>query len=113
MTAAPWPKTTATVTECHYEFNAGPALACGISTSKHYLITYTYWVQGQQHSGQLKSDKPIPQGELFPIAYNPETPADHTHSTSTTKQRSPLIAFALAGSVALSLVWLILLRTCH
>lgn len=64
----------ATVLACHYETGAGRALAFGIPTLRHYRITFNYWANGTLHTGELRSEKAIPQGTLFPIRYNPDTP---------------------------------------
>jgi predicted small integral membrane protein len=56
----------------------------------------------------------MPQGTLFPIHYNPETPHETTHSTAApTTTRNPLLIIGILGSVVLSLAWLLILRGCH
>lgn len=74
-----WPQAIATVLACHYKSGAGRALAFGIPTFRHYRISFNYWAPDQQnrptlYTAELTSEKPMPQGTLFPIRYNPENP---------------------------------------
>lgn len=103
----------ATVTACEYEFGAGQALAFGIPTSKHFQISFNYWVNGELHTGQFYSDVAIPQGHLFPISYNPSAPHEHSKSGNTSSTRTTLFAIGIAGSVILSLLWLVMMRSCN
>jgi hypothetical protein len=116
-TSATWPQAMATVTECHYEFGAGQALAFGVPKSRHFRIRYNYWAPNAAgedvlHTGEFESAKAVPQNTLFPIRYNPEAPHETTHSGASAA-RSPLIAVGIVGSVILSLVWLMVLRGCR
>jgi len=110
-----WPEALATVTACTYDAGAGRALAFGLPTTRHFRIAYNYFADDQFHTGQFTSAKPIPQGTLFPIRYNPDLPHQNSHDNSNSPQpsRTPLLLFGIAGSVILSLAWLIILRGCH
>ena len=108
-----WPETLATVLTCHYETRAGRALAFGLPSSKHFHITYNYWANNQLHTADLYSEKAIPQGSLFPIRYNPEEPHKSHHADTQPTPRVPLLAIGIAGSVILSLAWLLFLRGCQ
>ena len=109
-----WPEVLATVTECKYDFGAGQALAFGIPTSKHFLIHYNYFANGELHSGEFRSDKPIPQGHLFPIRYDPDAPHEHKHALSTaSSNRNPIFVTGIVGSFILLFLWLVILRGCH
>jgi hypothetical protein len=110
-----WPEALATVLTCKYDFGAGRALI-GIPSSKHFRITYNYFANGELHTGELTAAKPIAQGSLFPIRYNPEAPHDHTHahgSTSAPNPRAAIITIGIIGSVVLSLAWFAVMRGCH
>jgi hypothetical protein len=110
-----WPEALATVLTCKYDFGAGRALI-GIPTSKHFRIAYNYFANGELHTGELTAAKPIPQGSLFPIRYNPDTPSDHTHSHGTASPPNPraaVLTIGVIGSLVLSLAWFALLRGCH
>ena len=115
-----WPEALATVTACTYNAGAGRALAFGLPTTKHFRIAYNYFATSldgvdEIHTGQFNSAKPIPQGTLFPIRYNPEAPHQNSHDASSSPQptRTPLLLFGIAGSVVLSLAWLLVLHSCH
>lgn len=117
---AAWPEAIATVTACKYNAGAGRALAFGIPTNKHFRITYNYNVpnaQGEEslHTGEFASEKPVPQGTLFPIRYNPEAPHRNSHHLSSAPQspRGPILTIGLIGSIILSLAWFAILRGCH
>ncbi len=109
-----WPKAMATVTSCTYTAGAGRAMAFGIPTSRHFLIAFNYFVEGELYTGQFSSPKAIPQSSLFPVAYNPQAPHQNDRSDlSAAGTRTPLLLIGILGSVALSLAWLALLRGCH
>lgn len=112
---ANWPQAIATVTSCRYDVRAGRSMAFGLTSKKHFRIAYNYWANDEVHTGELFSETAMPQSTLFPIRYDPELP--HVHrpidsSPSTTTSRLPLIAFGIAGSIVLSLAWLLVLRGC-
>jgi len=112
---AAWPEALATVTACKYDFGAGRALAFGIPSSKHFRISYNYFVNDEIHTGEFTSAKPIPQNTLFPIRYNPDAPHQNSHEASSSPQTSrvPLLTIGIVGSLILSLAWLAILRGCH
>ncbi len=102
----------ATVLSCTYDVRAGRALAFGLPSSKHFHITYNYWAGDALHTGDFFSADAVPQGNIFPIRYNPDEPHTNQHSRSTPPTKIPLIAIGIAGSVILSLAWLLVLRGC-
>ena len=113
-----WPQAMATVTACKYEFGAGRALAFGAPTSKHFRITFNYWVPNAEgtaelHTDQFTSEHYLPQGHLFPITYDPDQPHQNSHSAAASSKRAPVLAFGIIGSVLLSLGWLAVLRGCR
>ena len=112
---ATWLEALATVTACHYEAGAGRALAFGLPTTKHFRISYNYFVDDEIHTGEFTSAKPIPQNTLFPIRYNPDAPHQNSHATSHTPQnsRAPMLLIGIIGSLILSLAWFAILRGCH
>ncbi len=115
-----WPEALATVLSCTYDAGAGRALALGIPTSKHFRISYNYFatsVDGidEIHTGQFNSAKPLPQGTLFPIRYNPDAPHQNSHNATSAPQnpRAPLLTIGILGSIVLSLAWAAILHGCH
>ncbi len=109
---ADWPEAMATVLTCEYDVRAGRAIAFGLPSSKHFHITYNYWAGDALHTGDFFAAKALPQGSLFPIKYNPDTPHENSHAGGTPSSRSALIAFGVAGSIVLSLLWFFMLRGC-
>ncbi len=88
-------------------------MAFGLPTSKHFLITYNYEVDGKFHAGEFRSVTAIPQGSLFPITYNPEAAHEHDHEQATVPTRAPLLVFGVVGSLAASLLWAAMLHGCR
>ncbi|MGA7157071.1 MAG: hypothetical protein WBY53_09505 [Acidobacteriaceae bacterium] len=110
----------ATVTACKYNAGAGRALAFGIPTTKHFRIAYNYFAPNAQgidelHTGEFTSEKPIPQGTLFRIRYNPGAPHHNSHDASSAPQnpRAPILTIGIIGSIILSLAWFAILHGCH
>jgi hypothetical protein len=112
-TNPPWLETQAEVTACKYESGAGQALAFGISTSKHFLITFTYYAHGKAYTDEFTSPTYLEQSATFPITYNPLAPQQNSKSAATPTTKTPLFAIGIAGSVILSLIWLALMHSCN
>jgi hypothetical protein len=112
---ATWPEALATVTACKYDAGAGRALAFGIPTTKHFRISYNYFADDELHTGEFTSEKPIPQGTLFSIHYNPDAPHQNSHDPHTIPQnpRAPILTIGIIGSIILSLAWFAILRGCR
>lgn len=108
-----WPEAMATVLSCHYEMRAGRALAFGMPSGRRFHVTYNYWAAGELQEADCYAAKPMPQGSLFPIHYDPETPLRNHHAHSEAGvEKLPLIAIGIAGSIVLSLAWLLVMRGC-
>ena len=108
-----WPKAIATVTACTYQPGFGRALAFGIPTYSHFLISFNYFVDDRLHTGQFSSAKAIAQGTLFPLAYNPVAPHENEKSGAMPTSLSPVLLIGVLGSVVLSLAWLAVIRGCQ
>jgi hypothetical protein len=116
MTGAPaWIATEATVTTCRYQSPGLSTLAFGFQTTQKFRITFDYYAHGRLYSGEFQSPIAIPQNERIPITYNPLDPQQNSRALipNPTPTRPPLIAIGIAGSIALSLLWLAVLRGCH
>jgi len=111
--APPWLETTAEVIACKYEFGAGRALAFGIPTSKHFLITFIYYAHGKTYTAEFTSRTYLEQGRTFTLSYNPLNPRQNTKSASPSTERMPLFAIGITGSVILSLIYFAMLRGCN
>jgi hypothetical protein len=108
-----WLETQAEVVACKYESGAGQALAFGISTGKHFLITFTYRAHGRYYTDEFTSPTYLEQGATFLLTYNPLAPQQNSKSAAIPTTRTPLFALGIAGSIVLSLVWLALMRSCN
>jgi hypothetical protein len=108
-----WLETQAEVTACKYEFGAGRALAFGIPTDKHFLITFTYYAHGKTYTADFTSPTYLEQGATFTLTYNPLAPQQNSKSASAPLTRTPLFVIGITGSILLSLLWLTLLRGCR
>jgi hypothetical protein len=116
MTGTPaWIATEATVTTCRYQSPGLSTLAFGFQTTKKFRITFDYYAHGQLYSGEFQSSLAIPQNERIPITYNPLDPQQNSRALipGATPTRPPLIAIGIVGSIVLSLLWLVVLRSCH
>jgi len=116
MTSAPaWIATEATVTTCRYQSPGLSTLAFGFQTTQKFRITFDYYAHGRLYSGEFQSPVAIPQNEGIPITYNPLDPQQNSRAliASPTATRPPLIAIGIAGSIVLSLLWLLALRSCR
>lgn len=96
----------ATVTECHYETGALSSLALGLSTRRHFLITFNYWANGDLHTGQYRSATAVPQGTLFPITYDPADPRRHDQSSDARPSSSSLFTLGALALAVLLLLWI-------
>ncbi len=106
-----WSEAMAEVTECHYDVRAGRALAFGLTSTKHFRISYHYRVGETLHTGECFSEIARPQGSLFPIHYDREF--NHRSRSKDHARRSfPRLAIAIAGSLLISLILFLVLRGC-
>ena len=109
----PWLETQAHVTACKYEFASPTTLTLGIPSSNHFLITFTYYAHAKTYTGEFASPTYLEQNSTFPITYNPLAPQQNSKSASTPITRTPIFAIGITGSILLSLLWLIILRSCN
>lgn len=109
----PWLETEARVTACRYEFGAGRALAFGIPTNKHFLITFSYYAHGKGYTGEFTSSTYLEQGKTFPLTYNPLAPQQNSKSAAVPATKPPLFVIGIAGSVVISVAWFAMMRGCN
>ena len=112
-TNPPWLETQAEVVTCKYESGAGQVLAFGIPTSKHFLITFTYYAHAKAYTDQFSSPTYIEQGKTFSISYNPLAPEQNSKCAATSTTKIPLFAIGIIGSIILSLIWLVVMHGCN
>jgi hypothetical protein len=109
----PWLETQAKVIACKYDLGAGQALAFGIPTSKHFLISFSYYAHGQTFTDEFRSPTYLEQGKAFNITYNPLEPQQNSKSAAIPTTKTPLFAIGIAGSVIISLIWFVMMRGCR
>ncbi|ADW68166.1 hypothetical protein [Granulicella tundricola] len=110
-----WIATSATVTTCRFQFARMNTFTLGIQTQDKFRITFDYYAHGRLYSDEFQSPKAIPQNTEIPILYNPHAPEQNnrTSGPTATPTRTPIMAVGIAGSIILSLAWLLILRGCH
>ena len=109
----PWLETQARVISCKYEFGAGRALAFGIPSTKHFLISFTYYAHGKTYTGEFTSRTYFEQGKIFTITYNPLAPQQNSRSADIPTTKTPIFAIGIIGSVIISVAWFAMMRGCH
>jgi hypothetical protein len=112
--AQPWIVTDATVTSCRFQFARMNTFTLGIQTGEKFRITFDYYAHGRLYSDEFQSPIAIPQNERIPISYNPLHPEQNSRTSgpNASTARSPLIAIGILGSIVLSLLWLVVMRSC-
>jgi hypothetical protein len=110
----PWLSTEGTVTSCRYQFAGLGNLAFGFSTQKKFRIAFDYYAHGKLYSDEFQSEVAVPQNERIALTYNPLHPQENSRTSGphASAGRSPIVALALAGSVILTLLWLVLIHGC-
>jgi hypothetical protein len=115
METLPWVETEATVTSCRFQFARLNTFTLGIPTEEKFLITFDYYAHGRLYSDEFQSPTAIPQDEHIPITYNPLHPEQNSRTSgpNASPTRSTFVAIGIGGSIVLSLLWLVLLRSCN
>jgi hypothetical protein len=87
-------------------------LALGIATdSNRFSISFTYYAHAKPFRSEFTSSVAMERGKTFPIFYNPLNPQEIRHSESGASgwgltSGTPLFALRVAGSIAISLLYL-------
>ena len=114
MEAADWIATEATVTSCRFQFARMNTFTLGIQTQDKFRITFDYYAHGQLYSDEFQSPVAIAQNERIPVRYNPLNPRQNNRGLASAASggKGSLVGFGIAGSIVLSLAWLLVLRGC-
>ncbi len=108
-----WIETTATVVSCKFQFARMNTMSLGLQRDERFRIAFDYYAHGQLYSGEFQSPVAMAQNKRIPIRYNPQLPGENSYSDrSGSAAGRGLFAVAIAGSVVLSLVWLLAMRGC-
>ena len=110
-----WVATQATVTTCRFQFARMNTFTLGIQTQDKFRITFDYYAHGRLYSDEFQSPIAIAQNERIFLSYNPLDPQQNSRgrATSAGPAGGSLIGFGIAGSIVLSLAWLLVLRGCN
>lgn len=109
----PWMETEARVVSCHYQFARMHTLTLGVfASSERFLVSFTYHAHGKTFSDQFGSPVAVAQNEVFTVRYNPLDPQQNDKAGGAQGQRSPITAYGIATSIAISLVFLLWARGC-
>ena len=89
----------------------------GIQMQAKYRIGFDYYAHGRLYTDEYGSAVAVPQGTQIAVRYNPLAPEENDRSGRGSEGaagtgRGSLIGFGIAGSVLLSLAWLLVLRGC-
>ena len=112
-----WIATTGNVTSCKFQPPALSTLIIGFNTRQRFRITFDYYAHGRLYSDVFGSPTAVPQNTEISMTYNPLDPAQNSRTNRPSEgpqtNRSPILLIGVAGSIILSLAWLLLLRSCH
>jgi hypothetical protein len=73
-----WLETEAEVTDCTFARQSYEIDAAGMDTDlAHYVVTFTYKVNGTTYSGVLSSPAEVQPHDTFAIHYNPADPKEN------------------------------------
>jgi len=110
----PWLETQAEVTACRYEFARMNTFSLGIATSSNqYMISFTYYAHAKTFCDEFASPVAMGKGETFPVFYNPLDPKQNSRSEAAPTSRVPPLAYGVAGSIVISLLYLAMMGGCQ
>ena len=112
--SVPWLETQAEVTACRYEIARMNTLSLGIATRPNqFTVSFSYYAHAKTFCGEFISPVAMGKGETFPVFYNPFNPQQHSRSDSAPTNRVPPLAFGVAGSIFISLLYLAMMGGCQ
>jgi hypothetical protein len=112
--SVPWLETQAEVTACHYEFARMNNLSLGIATrANQFTISFSYYAHAKTFCDEFTSPLAMGKGETFTVLYNPLNPQQNSRSEQAPTNRVPLLAFGIAGSLVISLLYLAMMSGCY
>jgi hypothetical protein len=95
-----WPETVARVADC---FNLSGMLHKGKAAADLYSVRFTYWVEGQMHTGCFKSRTKYAHGDTLMVRHDPRHP-ERNSADPVERFRTELLVAAAAALVALYFV---------
>ena len=108
--SVPWLETQAEVTACRYEFARTNTLSFGIATkSNQFVVSFSYYAHAKTFRDEFTSLVAPGNGETFPVFYNPLNPQQNRRSELAPTGRVPLFVFGIAGSIVISLLYIVMM----
>jgi hypothetical protein len=113
-TSVPWLETQAEVTACRYEFSRMNTLSLGFATSPNqFMVSFSYYAHAKTFCDEFTSPVAMGMGETFPVFYNPLNPKQNSRSEAAPTGRVPRLAYGVAGSIVISLLYLAMMGGCQ
>ena len=105
-----WLETEAEVTDCTFARQSYEIDGAGMDTDlTHYVVTFTYKVNGTTYSGVLSSPVQVEPGDTFLLRYNPADPKENNSLESELdrpwfKEYTWLVGALIVGAMLFDLV---------
>jgi hypothetical protein len=113
-TSVPWLETQAEVTACRYEFARMNTFSLGFATSPNqFMVSFSYYAHAKTFCDEFTSPVAMGMGETFPVFYNPLNPKQNSRSEAAPTGRVPRLAYGVAGSIVISLLYLAMMGGCQ
>ena len=112
--SVPWLETQAEVRGCRYEFARMNTLSLGIATRPNqFVVSFNYYAHAKTFRDEFTSPVAMGKGETFPVFYNPLNPQQNSRSEAAPTSRVPPLAYGVAGSIVISLLYLAMMGGCQ
>lgn len=112
--SVPWLETQAEVTACRYEVARMTTLSLGFATSPNqFMVSFSYYAHAKTFCDEFTSPVAMGTGETFPVFYNPLNPKQNSRSEAAPTSRVPPLAYGVAGSIVISLLYLAMMGGCQ
>jgi hypothetical protein len=108
MSNQEWIETTATVYSCGWEDTPSRGFMFRTLSglfSGHYLIVFSYTVDGNHYSGEFTSEKEWQEGSTFAIKCDPQRPEKNDQSESEDGPLTTILTWVLAIAIVALYVW--------
>jgi hypothetical protein len=112
--SVPWLETQAEVTACRYEFARMNTLTLGIATRPNqFIVSFSYYAHAKTFCDEFTSPVAMGKGETFSVFYNPLNPKRNSRSEAAPTSRVSPLAYGVAGSIVISLLYLAMMGGCQ
>lgn len=108
MSQEGWCETTATVYSCGWEETPGRFLTFHQLSdlfSGHYIVLYSYVVNGNHYSGEFKSSTEWQEGSSFQLKYNPQNPDETDRQEDSDRPAMTFISWVVGIALVGLYLW--------